>query len=40
MLIVDRLGGSAPRLNPWDTIYEGNPQQILERREPVARCRC
>ena len=21
--------------NPWDTIYEGNPQQILERREPV-----
>jgi acetyl esterase/lipase len=22
--------------NPWETIYEGNPQQILERREPVA----
>jgi acetyl esterase len=21
--------------NPWDTIYEGNPQQILERREAV-----
>ena len=21
--------------NPWETIYEGNPQQILERREPV-----
>jgi acetyl esterase len=21
--------------NPWDTIYEGNPQQILERRESV-----
>ncbi len=21
--------------NPWDTIYEGNPQLILERREPV-----
>ena len=21
--------------NPWDTIYEGNPQRILERREPV-----
>jgi acetyl esterase/lipase len=21
--------------NPWDTIYEGNPQQILERREKV-----
>jgi acetyl esterase/lipase len=21
--------------NPWDTIHEGNPQQILERREPV-----
>ena len=22
--------------NPWDTIYEGNPQLILERREPVS----
>jgi len=22
--------------NPWDTIHEGNPQEILERREPVA----
>jgi acetyl esterase/lipase len=21
--------------NPWDTIYEGNPQLMLERREPV-----
>jgi acetyl esterase len=21
--------------NPWETIHEGNPQQILERREPV-----
>jgi alpha-beta hydrolase superfamily lysophospholipase len=21
--------------NPWDTIEEGNPQRILERREPV-----
>ena len=21
--------------NPWDTIHEGNPQEILERREPV-----
>ena len=21
--------------NPWETIYEGNPQLILERREPV-----
>ena len=21
---------------PWETIFEGNPQQILERREPVA----
>jgi acetyl esterase len=21
--------------NPWETIYEGNPQQMLERREPV-----
>jgi acetyl esterase len=21
--------------NPWETIFEGNPQQILERREPV-----
>jgi acetyl esterase/lipase len=21
--------------NPWETIYEGNPQRILERREPV-----
>ena len=21
--------------NPWDTIHEGNPQRILERREPV-----
>ena len=21
--------------NPWETIYEGNPQQILERREAV-----
>ena len=21
--------------NPWDTIYEGNPQLILERREPI-----
>lgn len=22
--------------NPWETIYEGNPQLMLERREPVA----
>jgi acetyl esterase len=22
--------------NPWNTIHEGNPQEILERREPVA----
>ena len=22
--------------NPWETIHEGNPQEILERREPVA----
>ena len=22
--------------NPWETIYEGNPQLILERREPVS----
>jgi dipeptidyl aminopeptidase/acylaminoacyl peptidase len=21
--------------NPWETIHEGNPQEILERREPV-----
>src|SRR5262249_49623820 len=21
--------------NPWETIHEGNPQQILDRREPV-----
>jgi len=22
--------------NPWDTIFDGNPQQMLERREPVS----
>jgi len=22
--------------SPWETIYEGNPQRILERREPVS----
>src|SRR5882672_5288751 len=23
--------------NPWDTIHEGNPQEILDRREPITR---
>ena len=27
---------STTYFNPWDTIFEGNPQQILERHEAVA----
>ena len=29
------IENSTTYFNPWDTIYEGNPQLILERREPV-----
>jgi len=31
----DMIANSRIYFNPWDTIYEGNPQLILERREPV-----
>ena len=29
------IENSTTYFNPWETIYEGNPQLILERREPV-----
>jgi acetyl esterase len=32
---VEMIENSTIYFNPWDTIYEGNPQQILERREAV-----
>ena len=28
-------GGTKNYFNPWETIFEGNPQLILERGEPV-----
>src|SRR5499426_2008683 len=31
----EMIANSRIYFNPWDTIYEGNPQRILERREPV-----
>jgi len=31
----EMIANSRTYFNPWDTIYEGNPQLILERREPV-----
>jgi acetyl esterase len=31
----EMIANSRIYFNPWDTIYEGNPQLILERREPV-----
>jgi acetyl esterase/lipase len=30
------IKASKTYFNPWETIHEGNPQQILERREPVS----
>jgi acetyl esterase len=32
---VDMIENNTIYFNPWETIYEGNPQQILERRESV-----
>src|SRR5207247_3290707 len=32
-----RIENNRIYVNPWDTIHEGNPQEILERREPAAR---
>jgi acetyl esterase/lipase len=29
------IANSQTYFNPWDTIFDGNPQQILERGEPV-----
>jgi acetyl esterase len=31
----EMIANSKIYFNPWETIYEGNPQLILERREPV-----
>jgi acetyl esterase/lipase len=33
---AEMIQNSKTYFNPWETIYEGNPQLILERREPVA----
>ena len=30
------IKASKAYFQPWESIYEGNPQQILERKEPVA----
>ena len=32
---AEMIQNSKTYFNPWETIYEGNPQLILERREPV-----
>ena len=32
---AEMIQNSKIYFNPWETIYEGNPQLILERREPV-----
>ena len=32
---VEMIENNTIYFNPWETIYEGNPQQILERREAV-----
>jgi acetyl esterase/lipase len=32
---AEMIANSKIYFNPWETIYEGNPQLILERREPV-----
>ena len=32
---AEMIQSSKTYFNPWETIYEGNPQLILERREPV-----
>lgn len=33
---AEMIENSRIYFNPWETIYEGNPQLILERREPVS----
>jgi hypothetical protein len=33
---AEMIQNSKIYFNPWETIYEGNPQLILERREPVS----
>ena len=33
---ADMIANHTTFFKPWETIFESNPQQILERREPVA----